>query len=143
MRTVFAIRPPMQEVYTHVLRTHYRVRSTTANTIVAGHGGARDYKEIPRASVLSYLFSLVKYGTSMPALQKILEDRITRCVRTHGLLYRDSVPHFSEYVMVLDPHDVELVWRAEGRWPQKAEFFSRVLKDARKDRNAHGGLLGT
>ena len=44
--------------------------------------------------------------------------------------------------MVLDPHDVEQVWRVEGRWPYKADFIG-VLKDARKDREVHGGLLGT
>ena len=132
MRTVLATLPPTRVGYKHVLRTHFRVRTTTNTTTVAG--GVRAYKEIPQASVLSYLLSLVKNGTSMPVLQTILEDRITQCVRTHGLLYRDSVPHFSEYVMVLDPRDIELIWRAEGRWPQKADFFSGVLKDARKDR---------
>ena len=139
MRTVLAIRP-ICAAFKQVVRMHFRGRSTTATTAA---GDARTYKEIPRASALPYLSGLIKHGTSMPALQKLLEERITGCAKTHGLLYRDSVPHFSEYVMVLDPHDIELVWRVEGRWPHKADFFSAALKDARKDRNVHGGLLGT
>ena len=138
MRAILATRPRICAAF---LRTHFRARSATAAT--AAVEDVRTYKEIPRASVLPYLFGLIKYGTSMPALQKLLEERITGCAKTHGLLYRDSVPHFSEYVMVLDPHDIDLVWRVEGRWPHKADFFSAALKDARKDRNVHGGLLGT
>lgn len=138
MRTVHATRP-ICAAFKQVVRIHFRGRSTTATTAA---GDVRTYKEIPRASALPYLFGLIKHGTSMPALQKLLEERITQCARTHGLLYRDSVPQFMEYVMVLDPHDVEQVWRVEGRWPYKADFLS-VLKDARKDREVHGGLLGT
>ena len=139
MRAILATAPLMRAAF---LRTHFRARSATAATAAVGDA-ARTYKEIPRANVLPYLSGLIKHGTSMPALQKLLEERITGCAKTHGLLYRDSVPHFSEYVMVLDPHDIELVWRVEGRWPHKADFFSAALKDARKDRNVHGGLLGT
>lgn len=139
MRAILATRPPICAAF---LRTHFRARSATAAT-TAAVDAARAYKEIPRASVLPYLFGMIKYGISMPALQKLLEERITGCAKTHGLLYRDSVPHFSQYVMVLDPHDIELVWRVEGRWPHKADFFSAALKDARKHQNVHGGLLGT
>lgn len=139
MRAILATRPPICAAF---LRTHFRARSATATT-TAAVDAARAYNEIPRASVLPYLFGMIKYGISMPALQKLLEERITGCAKTHGLLYRDSVPHFSEYVMVLDPHDIELVWRVEGRWPHKADFFSAALKDSRKHQNVHGGLLGT
>ena len=139
MRAILATRPPICAAF---LRTHFRARSATATT-TAAVDAARAYNEIPRTSVLPYLFGMIKYGISMPALQKLLEERITGCAKTHGLLYRDSVPHFSEYVMVLDPHDIELVWRVEGRWPHKADFFSAALKDVRKHQNVHGGLLGT
>ena len=130
----------MRAAFKQVTRVHHRARARSTTATVAE--SARAYNEIPRAKVLPYLLGLVKNGTSMPALQKLLEDRITWCAQTYGLLYRDSVPQFEEYVMVLDPHDVEKVWRVEGRWPYKADFIG-VLKDARKDRNVHGGLLGT
>ena len=52
-------------------------------------------------------------------------------MKKYGLIYRLQVPTFKELVMIHDPQDIEVMFRAEGKYPSRPPL--RVLKQARNE----------
>ena len=90
---------------------------------------AKPFSEIPGprrlpliGSALTFLFEVGK----KPILQ-LQKDLMNK----YGLIYRAKVPTFPELVMIHDPQDIEVMFRAEGKYPSRAPF--QVMKQARNE----------
>ena len=49
----------------------------------------------------------------------------------YGMIYRVKVPTIPESIMIHDPQDIEVMFRAEGKYPSRVPF--QVLKQARDE----------
>ena len=52
-------------------------------------------------------------------------------MKKYGLIYRLKVPTIKELVMIHDPQDIEVMFRAEGKYPSRPPI--QVLKQARNE----------
>ena len=90
---------------------------------------AKPFSEIPGprrlplvGSTLSFLLEVGK--KPILQLQKELMEK-------YGMIYRIKVPTIPELIMIHDPQDIEVMFRAEGKYPSRVPF--QVWKQARNE----------
>ena len=121
--------------------THGDKKSPADASITRAGGGARSltipptevkpFSEIPGPRRLPLLGSsltlFLEVGRKPKSILQIQKD----LMKKYGLIYRLQLPTFKELVMIHDPQDIEVMFRAEGKYPSRPPL--RVLKQARNE----------
>ncbi|XP_064549419.1 cytochrome P450 CYP12A2-like isoform X1 [Drosophila montana] len=111
------------------------INASKNESSIARHAGwdqARPYSEIPKVSLLHFMYNLRPGGkyNKMQSPNIILDLR-----RQHGPLFRLPVFGRKEFLVSNDPHHFEQVLRAEGPWPERPgnEILHYHRTEARKE----------
>ena len=125
---------------THGDKIAGRLPACTSTTRARGPGGearslmtppteTKPFSEIPGprklplvGSALSFFLEVGKKPVIQ--LQKELMEK-------YGMIYRVKVPTIPELIMIHDPQDIEVMFRAEGKYPSRVPF--QVWKQARDE----------
>ena len=112
----------------------------TSTTRARGSGGgarslttpsteAKPFSEIPGPRRLPFV------GSSLSFLSQVGKKPIYQAqkewMEKYGNVYRIKVPTFPELIMIHDPQDIEVMYRAEGKYPSRAPF--QAWKQARDE----------
>lgn len=94
----------------------------------------KPFRDIPGPRGYPLIGTALDYaGKNMLKIHAIMRNRYDK----YGPIYREKLfPGMPEQVVILDPDDVEKVFRADGEWPNRpegGEVFRRVRKEAGLD----------
>ena len=89
----------------------------------------KPFSEIPGPRRLPFV------GSSLSFLLEVGKKPILQLqkelMEKYGMIYRIKVPTIPELVMIHDPQDIEVMFRAEGKYPSRVPF--QVWKQARDE----------
>ena len=117
-----------------------RILASTSITRATGLGGearslttppteAKPYSEIPGPRRLPFVGSVLTFLSQVG--KKPIHEAQKEWMEKYGNVYRIRVPTFPELVMIHDPQDIEVMFRAEGKYPSRAPF--QAWKQARNE----------
>ena len=75
-------------------------------------------------------------GSALAALSELRRNKPLHQLQEewmvkYGTVYRVKIPSIPEMVMIYDPEDVEMMSRAEGKYPSRIPF--QAIRQARKE----------
>ena len=101
---------------------------------------AKPFSEVPGprrlpllGGALSFLFEMSR-NVNLP-----IQDVQKGLMQKYGMIYRTKVPTLPEIVFIHEPQDVEVMFRAEGKYPSRAPF--QISKQARNEMKLEMGVL--
>ena len=117
-----------------------RLPACTSTTRARGPGGearslttpsteAKPFSEIPGPRRLPLVGSALSFLSEVG--KKPIYQVQKEWMEKYGNVYRIKVPTLSEIVMIHDPQDIEVMFRAEGKYPSRAPF--QAWKQARDE----------
>lgn len=117
-----------------------RILASTSITMATGLGRegrslttppteAKPFSEIPGPRRLPFVGSGLTFLSQVG--KKPIHEAQKEWMEKYGNVYRIKVPTFPEIVMIHDPQDIEVMFRAEGKYPSRPPL--RVLKQARNE----------
>ena len=96
------------------------------------------YKDIPGPKGYPLIGTALDYaGKNMSKLHAVMRSRYDK----YGPIYREKLfPGMPEQVVILDPDDLEKVFRADGEWPNRPEG-GEIFKKVRYEAGLQPGIL--
>ena len=91
---------------------------------------AKPFNEIPGPHRLPFV------GSALAVLSELRKNKPLyqlqeEWMMKYGTVYRMKIPSIPEMVMIYDPKDVEMMFRAEGKYPSRIPF--QAIRQARKE----------
>ena len=108
-----------------------RAGGGTRSLITTPPTEAKPFSEIPGPRRLPLLGSLLTLFLEVRKKPKPVLQIQKDLMKKYGLIYRLKVPTIKELVMIHDPQDIEVMFRAEGKYPSRPPI--QVLKQARNE----------
>ena len=110
---------------TRPVRSRWGVRFLTTPT-----AEAKPFSEIPGPRRLPFV------GSALAVLSELRKNKPIyqlqqEWMMKYGTVYRVKIPTIPEMVMIYDPKDVEMMFRAEGKYPSRIPF--QAIRQARKE----------
>ena len=90
----------------------------------------KPFQDIPKPKGYPLIGTALDYRNDKYTFHRVIEKRLAK----FGPIYREKMfPGLPEQVVVVDPKDVEAVFRSDSEWPMRPEggdIFLQMLKDS-------------
>ena len=128
-----------------------RLPACTTTTTGAGWPGTRSlstsalaeakpFSEVPGPRRLPLVGSAFSFLLEMSRNINVpIRDVQKGLMQKYGMIYRAKVPTIPEIVFIHEPQDVDMMFRAEGRYPSRAPF--QLSKQVRNELKLEMGVL--